>query len=104
MKKFILIIVFVDLTILLFTYLKIKPIYGDYKDNLDNRMARVYYAVQDLEQGDIIYANLITTKEIYAKDLESDYVRDPKLVIGKCVKENIKAQDIIKSSLVENCR
>ena len=106
MKKNVLIIISIVLIILLFAYLKFKPIYDDYNDNLDNRMARVYYATLDIDEGDIIYANSIITKEIYAKDLESDYVRDPSLVVGKCVKENvsIKAQDIIRSSLVEDCK
>ena len=104
MKKTVLIIIFIVLIILLFAYLKIKPNYDDYNDNLDNRMARVYYATQDIDEGDVIYANMITTKEIYAKDLDSDYVRDAGLLVGKCVKEKIKVQDIIKSSLVEDCK
>lgn len=108
MKKIILIVIGIFLVILIFAYLKFKPIYSEYDENLDNRKVRVCYAVQDLDEGDIIYANMITTKEIYAKDLDNDYVSymDADLLVGKCVKENvgIRAQDIIKSSLVEECK
>ena len=108
MKKTILIVIGVLLVVLVFAYLKFKPIYSEYDENLDNRTTRVYYAVQDLDEGDIIYANMITTKEIYAKDLDNDYVSymDADLLVGKCVVENvsIRAQDIIKSSLVEECK
>lgn len=107
-KKAILIVIGIFLVILTFAYLKFKPIYSEYGENLDNRKVRVYYVVQDLDEGDIIYANMITTKEIYAKDLDNDYVSyiDADLLVGKCVKENvsIRAQDIIKSSLVEECK
>lgn len=108
MKKIILIVIGIFLAILTFAYLKFKPIYKEYDENLDNRKVRVYYAVQDLDERDIIYANMITTKEIYVKDLDNDYVSymDADLLVGKCVKENvsIRAQDIIKSSLVEECK
>ena len=107
-KKAILVVIGVFLVILTFAYLKFKPIYKEYDENLDNRMVRVYYAVQDLDEGDIIYANMVTTKEIYVKYLDNDYVSytDADLLVGKCVKENasIRAQDIIKSSLVEECK
>lgn len=92
------------LVILTFAYLKFKPVYDDYNKNLDNRMVRVYYATLDIDEGDIIYASMISDREIYLKDLDSDYVREPDLIVGKCVKENIKEQDIIKSSLIEECK
>lgn len=108
MKKTILIIIGCLLIILLFSYFKIRPVYDGYKDNLDNREVRVYYAVQNLEAGNIIYANMISTKDINIKDFNDDYVSymDADLVVGKCVKENvsIKAKEIIKSSLIEECK
>ena len=104
MKKVILIVIGVFLVILTFVYLKFKPIYYNYKENLDNRMVRVYYATLDIDEGDIIYASMISDKEIYLNDLDSDYVRDASLLVGKCVKENIKEQDIIKNSLIEECK
>ena len=103
-KKAILIIIGVFLVILTFTYLKFKPIYDKYNENLDNRMVRVYYATLDIDEGDIIYASMISDKEIYLNDLDSDHVREPDLIVGKCVKGNIRAQDIIKSSLIEECK
>ena len=103
-KKAILVVIGVFLVILTFAYLKFKPIYDKYNENLDNRMVRVYYAILDIDEGDIIYASMISDKEIYLNDLDNDYVREPDLIVGKCVKENIKEQDIIKSSLIEECK
>lgn len=92
--------------IMIFSYLRFKPIYDNYNENLDNRMVRVYFAVQDIEQGGLIYANMISIKEIYAKDLEDDYVRNSDLLIGKCVKDDVSINtgDIIRSSLIEECK
>lgn len=93
--------------IVFLTY-SIKTKYNDFKEeyneNLDNRMIRVYYANGDILSGDVIYADMINSKEIKASD-NDDYILDVDDLVGKCVKDNVNVYDgdIFKKDFVDDC-